>query len=85
MAVEADLTVTFHARKLGLLVAPGRFHAGEVVVADIGLEAVPAQAVRALPALLRARAAEAGGRLEVHDGRAARRRRLAGDDIARRC
>ncbi len=52
VAVEADLTVTFHARKLGLLVAPGRFHAGEVVVADIGLEAVPAQAVRALPALL---------------------------------
>jgi NAD(P)H-hydrate epimerase len=37
-AVEADLTVTFHARKLGLVVAPGRFHAGRVVVADIGLE-----------------------------------------------
>ena len=37
-AVEADLTVTFHARKLGLVVAPGRFHAGQVVVADIGLE-----------------------------------------------
>ena len=27
-----------HARKVGLEVAPGRFHAGEVVVADIGLE-----------------------------------------------
>jgi hydroxyethylthiazole kinase-like uncharacterized protein yjeF len=36
-AVEADLTVTFHAPKLGLSVAPGRFHAGEVIVADIGL------------------------------------------------
>ena len=37
-AVKADRTVTFHARKLGLAVAPGRFHAGDVVVADIGLE-----------------------------------------------
>jgi hydroxyethylthiazole kinase-like uncharacterized protein yjeF len=36
-AVQADLTVTFHAPKLGLAVAPGRFYAGEVVVADIGL------------------------------------------------
>ena len=37
-AVVADATVTFHGRKLGLAVAPGRFHAGEVHVADIGLE-----------------------------------------------
>ena len=37
-AVRADVTVTMHARKVGLEVAPGRFHAGEVVVADIGLE-----------------------------------------------
>ena len=36
-AVEADLTVTFHGRKAGLAVAPGRFHAGRVEVADIGL------------------------------------------------
>src|SRR5436190_7691459 len=36
--VDADVTVTMHARKVGLEVAPGRFHAGEVVVADIGLE-----------------------------------------------
>src|SRR3954462_5068177 len=36
-AVRADATVTFHGRKLGLLVAPGRFHAGVVLVADIGL------------------------------------------------
>ncbi len=35
---DADLSVTMHARKVGLEVAPGRFHAGEVVVADIGLE-----------------------------------------------
>ena len=40
-AVEADLTVTFHAPKVGLAIAPGRFHAGRVVVADIGLEDAP--------------------------------------------
>jgi ADP-dependent NAD(P)H-hydrate dehydratase / NAD(P)H-hydrate epimerase len=37
-AVQADVTVTMHGRKVGLEVAPGRFNAGEVVVADIGLE-----------------------------------------------
>ena len=37
-AVRADVTVTMHGRKLGLAVAPGRFQAGEVVVADIGIE-----------------------------------------------
>jgi ADP-dependent NAD(P)H-hydrate dehydratase / NAD(P)H-hydrate epimerase len=37
-AVHADHTVTFHGRKVGLAVAPGRFHAGGVTVADIGLE-----------------------------------------------
>jgi NAD(P)H-hydrate epimerase len=51
-AVDADLTVTFHARKVGLVVAPGRFHAGRVVVADIGLEAAPTAVVRGTPALL---------------------------------
>jgi NAD(P)H-hydrate epimerase len=51
-AVEADLTVTFHGRKVGLVVAPGRFRAGRVVVADIGLEAGPTAIVRATPELL---------------------------------
>jgi NAD(P)H-hydrate epimerase len=37
-AVRADATITFHGRKVGLEVAPGRFHAGVVRVADIGLE-----------------------------------------------
>jgi NAD(P)H-hydrate epimerase len=37
-AIRADVTVTMHGRKVGLAIAPGRFHAGEVVVADIGLE-----------------------------------------------
>jgi ADP-dependent NAD(P)H-hydrate dehydratase / NAD(P)H-hydrate epimerase len=36
--VDAQLTVTMHGRKVGVEVAPGRFHAGELVVADIGLE-----------------------------------------------
>ena len=35
--VKAEATITFHGRKVGLVVAPGRFHAGEVEVADIGL------------------------------------------------
>jgi len=37
-AIRADETVTFHGRKVGLVVAPGRFHAGTVHVADIGLD-----------------------------------------------
>ncbi len=37
-AVRADVTVTMHGPKVGVVVAPGRFLAGEVVVADIGLE-----------------------------------------------
>jgi NAD(P)H-hydrate epimerase len=37
-AVRADATVTFHGLKVGLAVAPGCFHAGDVVLADIGLE-----------------------------------------------
>ena len=37
-AVRATATVTMHAPKVGLLVAPGRFHVGELEVADIGLD-----------------------------------------------
>src|SRR3954454_5005976 len=37
-AVRADVTVTMHGPKVGLVVAPGRFLAGEVLVADIGLD-----------------------------------------------
>jgi NAD(P)H-hydrate epimerase len=37
-AVRADVTVTMHGLKVGLVVAPGRFHAGAVEVAEIGLE-----------------------------------------------
>ncbi len=36
-AVEADLTVTFHAAKLGHRIAPGKWHSGVVLVAPIGV------------------------------------------------
>ena len=52
VAVDADLTVTFHAEKVGLVVTPGRRHAGRVVVADIGLDDVPTEIRRATPSLL---------------------------------
>jgi ADP-dependent NAD(P)H-hydrate dehydratase / NAD(P)H-hydrate epimerase len=51
-AVEAELTVTFHGPKLGLVVAPGRFLAGKVVVADIGLTQAPTRARRVTAAIL---------------------------------
>lgn len=50
--VHAERTVTFHGAKVGLAVAPGRFHAGRVVVADIGLEPAPTAVVRATPSVL---------------------------------
>jgi hydroxyethylthiazole kinase-like uncharacterized protein yjeF len=37
MAVAADVTVTFHAPKLGHWVAPGKEHTGELRVAPIGI------------------------------------------------
>ena len=54
VAVNAALTVTFHGRKVGLVVAPGRFQAGRVVVADIGLELGATAALRATESILRA-------------------------------
>lgn len=36
-AVHADMTVTFSAPKLGLLMYPGAAYAGEIVVADVGV------------------------------------------------
>jgi hydroxyethylthiazole kinase-like uncharacterized protein yjeF len=41
-AFRAALTVTFHARKLGHVLEPGRSCCGEVVVSDIGLSDSPA-------------------------------------------
>lgn len=44
--VDADLTVTFHGRKVGHVVAPGRHHVGRVILADIGLEGAATRARR---------------------------------------
>ena len=45
-AVEADVTVSFHAAKLGQRVAPGKWHSGELRVAPIGIPAgAPGEAV----------------------------------------
>lgn len=38
-AVEADLTVSFHAAKVGHRVAPGKWHTGELRVVPIGIPA----------------------------------------------
>ena len=74
-AVSADVTVTFHGAKVGLAVAPGRFHAGRVVVADIGLDPAATSIVRATPAIALARPAARHAGLEVHGGLAPRRGR----------
>jgi NAD(P)H-hydrate epimerase len=52
-AVRADATVTFHGRKVGLVVAPGRFNAGRVHVADIGLDHVDTDSRLVCAGLLR--------------------------------
>lgn len=51
-AVRASVTITFHGQKVGLAVAPGRFHAGEVEVAGIGLEAVETEHRLVTPEIL---------------------------------
>jgi hydroxyethylthiazole kinase-like uncharacterized protein yjeF len=51
-AVRADVTVTMHGAKVGLAVAPGRFHAGEVAIADIELEPAPTEHRLVTPVLL---------------------------------
>jgi ADP-dependent NAD(P)H-hydrate dehydratase / NAD(P)H-hydrate epimerase len=37
VAVEADLTVSFHAAKVGHAIAPGKWHSGELRVVPIGI------------------------------------------------
>src|SRR5205823_8928483 len=53
-AVHADVTVTMHGPKVGLAVAPGRFYAGEVAVADIGLEGAETEHRLVAPEILAA-------------------------------
>jgi ADP-dependent NAD(P)H-hydrate dehydratase / NAD(P)H-hydrate epimerase len=50
--VDAWATVTFHAEKVGLDVTPGAFHAGEIDVADIGLEPVETEHARVTDEIL---------------------------------
>jgi hydroxyethylthiazole kinase-like uncharacterized protein yjeF len=52
-AVQADVTVTMHDWKVGLAVGPGRYRAGAVVVADIGLERQETARKRVSPEILR--------------------------------
>jgi NAD(P)H-hydrate epimerase len=59
VAVDADVTVSFHAAKLGQRIAPGKRHAGELRVAAIGIpadapsraagEEIPASLIASLP------------------------------------
>jgi NAD(P)H-hydrate epimerase len=51
--VQANATVTFHGRKVGTAIAPGRFLAGEVELADIGLQALETEHRLVTPAILR--------------------------------
>jgi ADP-dependent NAD(P)H-hydrate dehydratase / NAD(P)H-hydrate epimerase len=51
-AVRAALTVTFHAPKVGHVVAPGRFLTGQLVVADIGLARTRTRTRRATDRIL---------------------------------
>ncbi len=60
-AIHAATTVTFGRLKAGLLLEPGVDHCGEVVVADIGLDA----ASRLLPALVPQPASDIGACLQV--------------------
>ena len=53
-AVHAGVTVTMHGPKVALAVAPGRFYAGEVAVADIGLEAAETEHRLVTPEILAA-------------------------------
>jgi NAD(P)H-hydrate epimerase len=49
VAVEADVSVSFHSAKLGHWIAPGKWHAGEVRVAEIGIPpGAPAEAAAGL-------------------------------------
>ena len=52
-AVRATLTVTMHAPKVGLYVAPGSSYAGEIEVAEIGIEHVETTHRLVTPQILR--------------------------------
>lgn len=35
--IKADLTVTFHARKIGMMLSPAKYFCGEIITEDIGI------------------------------------------------
>ena len=62
-AVDADVTVSFHTAKLGHWIAPGKAHAGELRVAEIGIPAgAPAQPAGGVISDRRARRSPPRGR-----------------------
>ncbi|MFZ5669727.1 MAG: NAD(P)H-hydrate dehydratase [Pseudomonadota bacterium] len=65
-AFRADLTVTFHRRKIGHALEPGRSACGEVEVADIGLAATPASLRENRPGLWLDRFPWPGGASHKH-------------------
>jgi hydroxyethylthiazole kinase-like uncharacterized protein yjeF len=73
-AAEADITVTFHAVKPGLLKEPGRLYAGEVLVAEIGIppeaevQAGPGDVAHRIPPRPRDAHKGVGGRVLVVGG-----------------
>jgi NAD(P)H-hydrate epimerase len=73
-AVEAAVTVTFHAAKIGHRVAPGKWHTGELRVAPIG---IPAGA----PSAPRAGAIEAGA-LSLAPARGPRSTKFSSGQVA---
>ncbi len=79
-AVRADITVTMHGPKVGLAVAPGRFLAGGVVVADIGLEQAETEHRLVTPQILGEVPRRSAARQQVHGGPRPRCRRLEGHD-----
>jgi len=52
VAVDADMTVTFHGEKVGHHVTPGAYLAGYLELADIGLEPVETRNARVTRAIL---------------------------------
>ena len=79
-AVRAQVTATFHGSKVGLHVAPGALHAGEVEVVEIGVPRGRSGAVRGgadLRAGARAVPPPKPRGIEVHLGRGGHRGRRA--------